>query len=282
MAKEIKITLIQSLIVNSVKNETYRRGQVFKAADEKRTAMAFHDQAGDDTYHEAIIGRAMFTQAEMLKTWFSEYLSGSGFLAEDPLISQDEENGTIEISLKVSDRFNNGYVKTLARLGQKYVEDRIIYLWWATTDKELAAIYSQLAEEDLVGIRRCFSKTAPNKPAYNFPTAIELRYPIIPERNQTPGYITPGNSAVIQPVQLFNNPWIIGRGEESEISYTLTGEGGKKPIDDVIVRCDDGCCEPFMHGGNWCLRGICKGITIVTLFSRHNDQVFAKFAIRIV
>lgn len=282
MTKEIKITLIQSLIVNSVKNETYRRGQVLKAADERQTATAFHDQAGDDTYHEAIIGRAMFTQAEMLKTWFSEYLSGSGFLSEDPLISQDEQNGTIEISMKVSDRFNNGYVKTLARLGQKYVEDRIIYLWWATTNKELAAIYSQLAEEDLVGIRRCFNKTAPNTPTYNFPTAIELRYPIIPERNQTPGYITPDNSAVIQPIQLFNNPWIIGRGDESEISYTLTGEGGKKPIDDIIVRCDDGCCEPFMQGGQWCLRGICKGITIVTLFSRHNDQVFAKFAIRIV
>lgn len=281
MAKEIKITLIQSLIVNSVKNETFKRGQVVKAADEKSIASAFHEQAGDDQYQEAMIGRAMFSQAEKLKTWFSDYLSGTGYLADDPTISQEEQNGTIEICLQVSDRFNNGFVKTLARLGQKYVEDRIIHLWWASTNPDLSKFYAQIAEDDLVGIRRCFNKTAPATPSYNFPTAINLLYPVIPQRNDIPGIITPENADTIEPEELYSNPWIIALGSDSEISYTLTGDDGNAPIDDIIVRADNLCCQPFMNKGQWGLRGVKKGFSVITLFSRHNDQVFAKFAVHI-
>jgi hypothetical protein len=225
-----------------------------------------------------MLQRSMLTQIEKLKTYFSDYLTGDGNLAEDATISSTEEGGVSEIVLNVSDRFNNGYVKTLARLAQKYVEDRMIHLWWLPVSKEFASIYATAAEDDLEGIKGCFHKTAPGKPVYQFPTAIDIRYPRIPGN----GYITPANKTV--PTEtLFNNPWVISRGSMCDISYVLSGEDGNKPIDDIVVRADNPCCNPFIQpNGCWGVEGVSIGYAIITLFSRHNDQVFAKFAIRVI
>ena len=283
MSKVIKVQILHELAINSAKNETYQKGIVDKAVDPKLITAAFHEQAGNEAYHEAMLSRSMLTQIELLKTFFSDYLTGDGNVAEDATISSEEEkNGFTDILLNVSDRFNTGYVKTLARLSQKFVEDRMIYLWWLSVSKEFAAIYATAAEEDKAGIMACFNKTAPSAPSYRFPTAIEIRYPIIPERNQVPGYITPDNADVIEPETLFSNPWLISRGQESEISYVLTGEDGKKPLDDIVVRADNPCCKPCIGSdGHWYIKGVSDGYTLVTLFSRHNDQVFVKFAVRV-
>lgn len=283
MSKTIKIQIIHSLAMNSAKNETFQKGVVDKAVDPKLITAAFHEQAGNEQYHEAMLGRSMFSQIELLKTYFVDYLTGDGNVAEDATIDSTEVDGVTDIILKVSDRFNNGYTKSIARLSQKFVEDRMVYLWWLSVSKDFAAIYGNAAEEDVAGIMKCFSKTAPAAPTYDFPIAIEMRYPIIPERNGYPGYLTPDASPTVAPEILFENPWIIGRGEESEISYILTGEDGRKPIDDIIVRCDNPCCLPSIgSNGRWCISAKARGYTIVTLFSRHNDQVFNKFAIRVV
>ena len=282
MSKTIKIQILHELAMNSAKNETFQKGVVDKAVKPQLIQAAFHEQAGNENYHEAMLGRYMFSQIELLKTFFVDYLTGDGNIAEDATIDSSEVDGVSEILLRVSDRFNNGYVKTIARLSQKYVEDRMVYLWWNSVSKEFAAIYAAAAEEDLAGIQAAFAKTAPKAPEYHFPTAIEIRYPIIPERDGYPGYITPDNSDTIQPEILFANPWVISKGSETEISYTLSGENDKKPIDDIVVRADNPCCTPFIGtGGCWCLRGVSEGYTVITLLSRHNDKVFAQFAVRV-
>ena len=283
MSKNIKIQIIHSLALNSAKNETYQKGVVEKAVDPKLITAAFHEQAGNEKYHEAMLGRSMFSQIEVLKTFFADYLTGGGNVAEDATIDSTETDGVTEILLKVSDRFNNGYVKTLARMSQKFVEDRMVYLWWLSVSKEFAAIYNTAAEEDRTVIMNCFHKTAPEAPTYKFPTAIEVRYPIIPERDQMPGFITPDNKDVVMPEMLFANPFIIGIGQESEISYTLTGDDDTKPIDDIVVRADNPCCKTYIDKcGRWGVVGKSLGYTVVTLYSRHDDTVFAKFAIRVV
>jgi hypothetical protein len=288
MSKIIKIQIIHALAMQSAKNETYQKGVVDKAVDQKLITAAYHEQAGNEAYHEAMLGRYLFSQIEKLKTYFADYLTGEGALANDATIDSTESDGITEILLEVSDRFNSGYTKTLARLSQKYVEDRMIHLWWAPVSKDFAALYAGLAEDDLEGIRHCFHKTEPAAPHYNFPTAINLRYPVIPERNGVPGFIatvpaaSPAGSVI--PVEtLFSNPYLLGRGETSEISYTLTGEDDKKPFDDIIIRCDNPacCCAAIGPNGRWNIRGVNTGVTIVTLFSRHNDQVYAKFAVRV-
>ncbi len=278
MSQIIKITLLKALAINSAKNETFQTGVIDKAADQKNVPLAFHESAGDDQYHERMLARGFFTQCEMLKTWFAEYLTGSGNTADDPLVSSEESNDSVEISLRVSDRFNLGYVKTLARLGQKYVEDRMVHLWWATSDEKKAAFYAKLAEEDLVGITQCFNKTAPSAPSYNFPDTITLTFPIL-DRRATAG-LPSGN--VVPADTLLSYPYIIAVGEDTEITYALSCKSGKKPVDDIIVRADDGCCMPCLDElGRWQVRGIKPGISIVTLYSRHDDRVFARFALRV-
>ena len=283
MSKTIKIQIIHSLAINSAKNETYQKGVVDKAVDPKLITAAYHSQAGNEAYHEAMLMRSMLTQIEVLKTKFVDYLSGDGNIAEDATIDSSEENGVSEIILQVSDRFNNGYTKTLARLSQKFVEDRMIHLWWLPVSKDFASIYATAAEEDLIGIKDCFHKTAPGKPVYHFPVRIDIKYPIIPERDNIPGYITPDNVDLIEPEMLFANPWIISKGQKSEISYTLSGEDNVNPIDDILVRADNSCCKPIInYAGGWLIEGMELGYSVITLFSRHNDKVFAKFAVRVV
>lgn len=276
MAQVIKITLLKDLAVNSAKNETFKTGVIDKAADQKNVTVAYHESAGDDQYDERMLARAFFTQCEMLKTWFSEYLVGGGLPADTPLVSSEESEDSVEITLRVSDRFNIGYVKTLARLGQKYVEDRMIHLWWATSDEKKAAFYAKLAEEDLAAITQCFNKTAPAAPAYNFPDNITLSFPIIDQRATVPaGDTVPADT-------LMSFPCIIAVGEETEITYILSCTSGKKPVDDIIVRADDGCCMPCLDRlGRWQVRGIKPGISIITLQSRHDDRVSARFALRV-
>ncbi len=280
MSQIVKIQILKELAFNSVKNETFQKAVVEKAEDAKNVTKAFHESAGDDSYHERMLARSFFTQCEMLKTWFSEYLTGSGNAVDDALVSSEESEDSVEISLKVSERFNIGYVKTLARLGQKYVEDRMIHLWWAASDKEKSEFYAKIAEQDLIAITQCFNKTAPKAPAYNFPDTITLQFPILDQRATAPAGSPEGYMVPVETLMSF--PYIIAVGESTEISYTLSCTSGKKPTDDIIVRADSDCGKPFLdEDGKWLVVGIKPGMTIITLFSRHDDTVFARFALRV-
>lgn len=280
MAKIIKIQILHELAKNSAKNETYQKGVVDKAVDPKLITAAFHEQAGNEDYHEAMLSRYLFSQIELLKTFFADYITGGGNVAEDATIGATETAGVTEIVLNVSDRFNDGYVKTLARLSQKYVEDRMVYLWWLSVSKDFAAIYASAAEEVRAAIMACFNKTAPTPPSYDFPTAIEIQFPSIGKRAAVPaaspaGYAVPADT-------LMSCPYIMAVGDETEISYVLYSPSGKKPVDDVIVRADDGCCMPCLNNeGRWKVKGIKPGMSVITLFSRHDDSVQARIAIRV-
>lgn len=278
MAKVIKIQLLQALILNSVKNETYLRSRVDKATDEKLLVAAYHESAGDEEYQERMLRRAMFSQAEKLKTWFSDYLTGDGNTADDALVSSEEKDGSIDILLRVSDRFIMGYVKTLARLSQKYVEDRMIHLWWASLDEKKSQFYAQLAVEDLQGLQRCFSKSAPSAPSYCFPDSIQLVFPIIVNMGLSLSHVEEVPAST-----MMQYPYILAVGDETELTYILASESGQAPTDDILVRVDDAICAPAIDPqGHWLLKALKPGITIVTLFSRHNDQVFASFALRVI
>ena len=282
MSKHIRITLIKSLIVNTVKNMTFHRGQFDKAADARNTVAAYHEIAGDEQYHERLLSRGYYTNVELLKTRLSDYLDGTGSIAEDPLIDDTEAGGTNTIVLKVSDRFNDGYVKSLARLCSRFVEDSMISDWYGMLDDKKSAFYSALAEKDMASVHLSLTKTSPAAPTYRFPTDIEIRYPVIPERDGVPGFLTPDNSPSVDPVTLYGNPLVICKGDECEISYTLKGEDGVMPIDDIMVRCDNTCCKTdITPDGGWCLHAADPGLTVVTLYSRHDDRVFRKFAVRV-
>ena len=46
--RTIVLNLIPSLIIEAVKGETYLKGKVDKSADERASALAYNEQAGDD------------------------------------------------------------------------------------------------------------------------------------------------------------------------------------------------------------------------------------------
>lgn len=282
MNQQIKITLYKDLIFESVKNETYKSGQIEKGAGEKTVTAVFHEQAGDEAYHLRILERNFSQALAELQTLLPEYLTGDADPVADNLITTHEDGDKVKILITVSARFNKNLTDPLAKLFSAYIENTMLSIWWLSVNNDKATYYASLVERNKNNINRSFQKKAPSAPTYRYPTAITLRYPIVRERDGMPGLLTPDNSETIDPEMLYANPVIITVGADTEISYTLSGEDGKPCVDDIIVRCDNGCCQMVIDGGMWHARGIHDGFTVVTLFSRHNDNVFAKFAIRVV
>lgn len=242
MNQTIQLTLIKSLIMNSVKNETFLRGQVQRAADQKLIAESYHEQAGDEEYQERILARGLATNLADLLTHFSDYLASSGQSSGDNIIDYDEEDDNIVISLVVSDRFNKGYTDSLAKLSAKYIEEAMLMDWWKPINEKQSALYAQFVERDLAAIKRCFNKTAPKAPSVPYTTLLNVV-----------------GSAIC-----------IGPGEEATVTYELS-DGA---IDDIEIRIED---NTIINAGRseqgFTVIGKLRGHTYITLYSRHNPDL---------
>ena len=151
MSHQISITLVKSLIIESVKNETFQKGQFDRAVDPKAVTAAYHEQAGDEQYHLRILDRALYTNLSELKTILSEYVSPYGGMTADNIYSRENDD-FIVISLSVSERFNNGMMEPLAKLCSKYVEESMLMDWWKPINDKQASLYAQFVERDLAAI----------------------------------------------------------------------------------------------------------------------------------
>jgi len=241
MDQTISLTLNKSLILNSVKNETFLRGQVIKAADQKLITEAYHEQAGNEAYQEALLNRGLYTNLEELKTHFSDYLTSSGQSTGDNIYT-DEEGDNIIISLVVSDRFNTSYTTSLARLSSKYIEEAMLMDWWKPINEKQSALYAQFVERDLQAIKRCFNKTAPAAPSYKYPTMLNVV-----------------GSAID-----------IGVGEEHTVTYEIS-DGA---IDDIEIFIEDtNICDAGRSSEGFTVIGKQLGHTPVKLYSRHNQEL---------
>ncbi len=241
MNNTIHLTLNKPLIFNSVKNETFLRGQVIKAADGKLITEAYHEQAGDEAYQERILSRGLYTNLEELKTYLSDYLADSGQSSADNIYT-DEEGDNIILFLVVSDRFNHGYTTSLARLASKYIEEAMLMDWWKPINEKQSALYAQFVERDLAAIKRCFNKTAPVAPSYKYPTSLNVI-----------------GSAID-----------IGVGEEHTVTYTIS-DGA---IDDIEIRIEDtNICQAGRTSEGFTVIGKQLGHTYIQLYSRHNEEL---------
>lgn len=244
MNRSIYISLVKSLIMNSVKNETFLRGQVVKAADQKAITEAYHEQAGDEAYQERILERGFYTNLEELKTHLSDYLSSSGQSSADNSISmeEDEEDGVILLTLIVGDRFNGAYTSSLAKLSAKYIEEAMLMDWWKPINEKQSALYQQFVERDLQAIKRCFNKTAPVAPSVPYTQKLDV----------------PGSAIDI------------GVGEEYTVTYSIS-DGA---IDDIEVRIDDTVLiEAGRTQEGFTVKGKQLGHTYIQLYSRHNPEL---------
>jgi len=241
MDNTITLTLIKPLILESVKNETFQRGKFDKAVDPKAISAAYVEQAGNEDYHERILERTFYTSLEELKTHLSDYLSSSGSTTGDNIASS--VNGdNVTITLVVGNRFNHGYTDTLAKLSAKYIEEAMLMDWWRPINEKQSSLYANFVERDLAAIKRCFNKTAPVAPTYQYPTSL-----------------TVDGSAID-----------IGVGEEHTVTYSIS-DGA---IDDIEIRIEDtSICQAGRTSEGFTVIGRQLGHTYIQLYSRHNEEL---------
>lgn len=148
-------TLYKSLIMETVKNETHISARITKAANPNASELAFHEEAGDESYHERKLERDLFGAIDKLKSELSNYVAGSS-------VSSTISDDTIEIKLDLGDRINTGFLTPLADLFSKYIEDTMLMEWWTPINADRMKIYMEHSLLDLQNIRNCFAKSAPS------------------------------------------------------------------------------------------------------------------------
>jgi len=242
MNQTITLILVKPLIIESVKNETFFRGQVQKAANEKAITESYHEQAGNETYQERLLLRALVTNLADLLTHLSDYLSTSGQSTGDNNISSEEQEDKILIHLTVSDRFNKGYTDPLAKLCAKYIEESMLMDWWKPINEKQSALYAQFVERDLTAIKRCFNKTAPIVPTSPYTTYLK----------------TTGSAIELE------------EGEEATVTYEISEDA----IDDIECRVEDKhIVDTGRSKDGFTVIGRHRGHTYITLYSRHNEDL---------
>lgn len=287
---EIKLQLSKEEILQRVKAKTKLKGIADMASKQNADTVryAHNEEAGDDADSQFLLLSSLRTGVGRFKSVVTDYVvayDGDSPAADN--IHDNLNSDTVDvftIFMEVSERFNQAYTQPLADHASDYIECQMLYDWYLPFAPEIAKNFAASASAVQLEIARCFIKTRPKVPTYKYPVEIIMKYPIIPDRDGMPGYITPNNEKLMQPEMLFSNPWIVGIGQESEISYTLRSEqDGFKPLDDIVVRADNArICGVGMKNGRWCCWGRNKGYTIVTLYSRHDDKVFCQFSVRVV
>lgn len=163
MAKTLTLNLDRALIVEGVKADTFITGEIDKAADAvKNAAIAYNEQAGDDNYHERKILRLLRGAVAKFEAHLAEFVDTSAEDSiSDTLSDTTTESTAFTITVKVSDRYNNGLAGPIASLAQEYIVNMILYGWWQSIKPALAKDYITFSQESLTSIRLCLAKTAP-------------------------------------------------------------------------------------------------------------------------
>ena len=249
----VKLHIITSLIIEAVKAETYIRGAVIKASDDKTNAMVYQSQAGDETVHERKLKRTLYSATEELKTYLTDYLDIIGYSSADNNIEStiDETAETLDIDIIVSDRFNKSYTDALARLCSRFIEDSMIIAWFRTVDPNQAQVYMGALETTKMAIQRCFNKLPPNLPPIPYPYEITI-------------------DAL---------EWTTEPNHRKKITYSITDDA----IDDVeAVSSNTAVASVQRTGSNiFSIYSHLAGTATVTIYSKHKEDIQATVAVTV-
>ena len=163
MSKKLTLNLSATDIKLAVKSDSYITGQIDKSADMvKNAALAFNEQAGNEPYHEMKLYRTMKGALVKLEAQMAEYVETSNPDAEITDTLTSSAATTFKVEITVGDRMSGAFVTTMAYLAQEYIINMMLYAWWQPIKPALAKDYIGFATENLMDIRRCLSKSAPN------------------------------------------------------------------------------------------------------------------------
>lgn len=160
MSKTITLNLKKDLIIEAVKADTFLTGQIDKSMDAvKNAALAYNEQAGDDTYQERKLLRTLRSALAKFEANMAEFVDSSAGAAINDTLSSDSND--IAVTIIVSDRYSNGLAKPLSSLAEEYIVNTMNYSWWQPIKPDLAKTYLAFAQESMVHVRLCLAKTAP-------------------------------------------------------------------------------------------------------------------------
>lgn len=166
MSKTITLNLKKDLIIEAVKSDTFLTGQIDKSVDSvKNAALAYNEQAGDDTYQERKLLRTLRSALAKFEANMAEFVDSSAGGISDNLSSSSND---ISITIIVSDRYFNGLANPLSSLAEEYIINMMDYTWWQPIKPELSKSYLTFAQESLMHIRMCLAKSAPATSSSNY------------------------------------------------------------------------------------------------------------------
>lgn len=159
MSKTITLSLKKSLILEAVKADTYQSGQVDKADDPvKNAALAYNEQAGDETFHERKLLRYLRSGLARFAAAMNEFVDSNNGSVTYTLTDTSDD---ISIQVVVSDRYNNGLAQPLSSFAEEYISYTMDHMWWQSIKPSLAKDFYGYAQDTLTQIRLCLAKTAP-------------------------------------------------------------------------------------------------------------------------
>lgn len=163
MSKTLTLNLNKNLIIEAVKADTYITGIIDKSADAvKNAALAYNEQAGDDDYHMRKLSRTLAGAVGALEAQFAEFVDTSVDDSITDTLANVGGDGSFQIVIIVSDRYNSGLAYPIAQLSQEYLVNKMLYYWWQSIRPALAKDYLSFSVESLTNIRLCLAKTAPS------------------------------------------------------------------------------------------------------------------------
>lgn len=172
MANQLTLTLNKVNIIDAVKADSYITGQIDKAGNAVgNAALAYHEQAGDDNYHEVKLFRTLRGAIAKFEANMAEYVDTSDANAAITN-TLNANNDTFTITLNVASRFNRAFAGTLASLAETFLINMMLNDWWQSVKPELAKDYYAAAQDSLVYVRQCLAKSAPavSQQSYAGPT----------------------------------------------------------------------------------------------------------------
>lgn len=173
----ITLRLVPSLIIETVKTDTFIRGKIEKAAAENAEAMAYNKQAGDDDFHERKIQSAIVQAVEEVRSRIAAIVSPGirfHYEEESTTLRIDFDEDIIELAFYASSRLNPTLANTMARTAQRYVADKVLADWFIVFDAQQAAAYQQAAANDMATLMRSFNRMPPTLPPCPYPRFIHF------------------------------------------------------------------------------------------------------------
>ena len=166
---KIKFNITKSLVVESVKTETYLKGSIDDAANQGATKLRYNETAGDIEAHERKLSKDFTHGVERLKSVFVDFFIPDRTSIGDTSISTSLSDGVVSFSIELPRRFNGALTDALANYASQYVEEFMLYQWWLSTSNQKQAEPYASSMQDLENrIRKCFTISAPKVSNANY------------------------------------------------------------------------------------------------------------------